>query len=302
MSAAPGSPPLSRLALGTVELGIDYGFRNSTRYARPDTSEAIRVLHRAVDLGSNALDTARSYGASEELIGRAFAGRGHRPWIATKVALPDGCGPAVFWDSLHASLRALRVDSVDLLQIHDTTERTLARGDVFEWFDQARRQGKIRLAGASLYDEAAAQHAAGRTELAALQIPFNLLDQKMSLRAIPTAAAAGKLVLVRSAFLRGVLTAQVHTLPELLAPLRDAALAAGREAGTGSLSGLALRFCLSAPGISSVIVGVRSVDELEANLAAARLGPLPAGLFGRLQRYSMGDSPLVNPTNWRGMI
>src|SRR5215831_18533046 len=79
---------VSEIALGTVELGMNYGFRGSTRYQQPEPQEAIRVLHRAVEAGVNLIDTAPSYGAAEELIGEAFSGKSERPYIASKVMIP----------------------------------------------------------------------------------------------------------------------------------------------------------------------------------------------------------------------
>ena len=66
---------VSKVALGTVELGLDYGFRGSEHYQRPDPQEATRIVHRAMELGINLIDTARGYGTSEELIGKALKSR-----------------------------------------------------------------------------------------------------------------------------------------------------------------------------------------------------------------------------------
>lgn len=79
---------VSRVALGTVELGMDYGFRGSEHYRRPDPQEATRVFHRALDLGINLIDTARGYGTSAELIGKALKDRPGDVVMASKVAIP----------------------------------------------------------------------------------------------------------------------------------------------------------------------------------------------------------------------
>jgi L-glyceraldehyde 3-phosphate reductase len=111
-------------------------------------------------------------------------------------------------------------------------------------------------------------------------------------------------VLVRSAFLRGVLTGQVWSLDARLAPLRDAALAAAEAAGESpdALAGLALRFCVSTPGVSSVVLGMRSVAELETNVGALARGPLAAEEMEKLRACSLGEHRLLNPSNWEGLI
>jgi aryl-alcohol dehydrogenase-like predicted oxidoreductase len=148
---------VSEIALGAVELGMDYGFRGSEgHWRRPEESEAKRLLARALELGINLFDTARAYGDAEEIIGRALPELPARPLLASKVQIrPDGAAEN-FWESLHASLRALQVETIDLLQIHYAPLDLLARDEVFEWFEEARRQGKIRFGGASFYEEPAA--------------------------------------------------------------------------------------------------------------------------------------------------
>jgi 1-deoxyxylulose-5-phosphate synthase len=296
---------VSEIALGTVELGMDYGFRGSEgHWRRPDEGESARLLRRAIELGINLFDTARAYGEAEEVIGRALAELPARPIIASKVQVRPDSPEASFWESLDASLRALRVEAIDILQIHYAPLDLLARDEIFEWFEQARRRGKVRFGGASFYEEPAAFAALRREELAVLQIPYNLLDQKMAARVLPGACGAGRGVLVRSAFLRGVLTPQVHSLDPRLAPLRDAALAAAAAAGEepGRLAELALRFCVATPGVASVILGMRSVAEVEANAAALERAPLPADKLERLHACSLGDHRLLNPSNWEGLI
>ena len=131
------------------------------------------------------------------------------------------------------------------------------------------------------------------TSFRALQVPFNLLDQKMNQPIFPGAAAQRVGIFVRSAYLRGVLTSQLHSIPERLAPLKSRAVQAlavlDRE--VSSLAEAALRFCLSFNAISSVVIGVKTVAELEANLADASRGVLPRRLMPQLQALSFGNDP-----------
>jgi 1-deoxyxylulose-5-phosphate synthase len=296
---------VSQIALGTVELGMDYGFRGSaSHWARPGQAEALALMRRAIESGITLFDTARAYGDAEEVIGRALPELPSRPVIASKVQITAQTGEAEFFDSLHTSLRALRVETIDVLQIHNTPAELLDRDEIFEWFDKARGDGKIGAGGASFYDEPAARKAIGRPVLSALQVPFNLLDQKWSGRFFPEAQAAGRGILVRSAFLRGVLTAQAESLDPRLDRLRDAALRAAAIGGVGpeDLAGLALRFCCSTPGVSSVILGMRSAAEVDANVAAAEQGPLDPALLETLRSVSLEDDPMLNPGNWQGLI
>jgi aryl-alcohol dehydrogenase-like predicted oxidoreductase len=111
-------------------------------------------------------------------------------------------------------------------------------------------------------------------------------------------------ILVRSAFLRGVLTSQVDSIPPRLTPVRDAALEIFAQArhAVQSLSEMALRFCLSYPEVSSTIIGVRSEQELESNVADAEKGALPRELVNQLCQVSVPDERLLDPQNWQDLI
>lgn len=297
---------LSAIAVGTVELGLDYGFPGTDHYQRPAAEAAIALLHRAVDAGVTLIDTAPTYGDAESLVGRALSGMSSRPYVATKVRMEAGRGKATrdaIATSVERSLRALGVDCLDLLQLHNGDLTTLSDPDGLEALVRTVDQGKVRFLGASVYtvDEALAALALPQFRL--LQVPYNLLDRQMERKVFPLAVERGVGVLVRSAFLRGVLTPQVESIPEELACLRNAALGALEAARepVERLAVLALRFAMSARGVSSVIVGVRSIVELEENLAAAREGHLSDEMLQKLASYALDGEPLVSPPNWKGL-
>jgi aryl-alcohol dehydrogenase-like predicted oxidoreductase len=292
---------VSELALGTVELGIDYGFKGSDHYTRPAREDAVRLAVAALDSGITLIDTARAYGEAEAVVGEALRRTRLRPVVATKLAITAATKASDVFESVERSLVELGVESVDLLQIHSGTAAALANDDAMGALEDVARQGKARFLGASVYTEEEALGVVGHGGLATLQAPFNLLDQSMAERAFPLAAERGVGVLVRSAFLRGVLTPQVLSLPEPLAPLREAAMRALGGEPVESLPPMALRFCLSFNPVSSVIVGVRTLAELEANLRAADLGPLDEGVLRRRAEFAV-RSELASPASWGGLI
>ena len=310
---------VSEVSLGTVQLGMDYGFPGTDHHKNPDEKSAIRLLHRAVDLGINLFDTHRDYGASEEIIGKALAGMTDRPHIASKVTIPPdpeysgpfppppdrSMGPKqlrrAILGSIEASLQALRLETIDLMQIHNTTPQCLQREDVLLSLEDARRQGKVRFLGASAYGETMPFEVMKRDAFQALQVPFNLLDQGLADRVFPRAARENIGIVVRSVFLKGALTTQIgNVLPQKLVPLHERALEALKLLGEerSKLAQVALRFCLSFSAISTLLMGVRSIAELESNLATVELGPFPPDVVEELREFSMDDVDLVRPTRW----
>jgi aryl-alcohol dehydrogenase-like predicted oxidoreductase len=301
---------VSALALGTVELGLDYGIAAPGDFGRPDEAEAIRLVHAAIDAGITLIDTARAYGTSEEVLGKALAGRRPAVVLASKARTTDDNGVTLHGESLRRalhqsldeSLRQLQTDYLDLWQLHSIDADLLAQADlVAEVFADERRAGRIRSAGASTYgaDLPLAAITAGCFD--AIQITYSVLDQRLADRVLPAAAERGVGIVARSILLKGALTQRADHLPERLAPLRDRSRrfrALVAEAGLPlSPVQVAVAFGLAQPQIHAVLVGVRSEWELREDLGALGTA-LPEGLLAELRGLRLDDADLLNPSTW----
>lgn len=301
---------VSALALGTVELGLEYGIALPGEASRPSEAESRRLVHAALDAGITLLDTARAYGASEEVLGTALQGRRHEVVLATKVRTQDFAGATptgqalrrTMRASLEASLRALRTDYVDLWQIHNVDQALLAeRETVAGVFDEARRAGLVRAVGGSTYGVEAPLAALKTGLFDVLQVTYSVLDQRLEEHVFPAAAAHAVGLVVRSVLLKGALTARGDYLPEHLAPLRDRSrafreLVAARGGGLTPVQG-AIAFALGHPQIGATLVGVRSHDELREALGALSR-PLGSELRAELAALRLDDPDLLNPSTW----
>lgn len=299
---------VSTLALGTVELGLDYGIRVPGQFGRPAEAEAVRLLQQAAEAGINLFDTAPTYGESERLLGRALRPFPHC-YIATKVPIPLGPdGPLrgkplqeAVRSSLEGSLRALRRDVLDIVQIHNAAVDVIHRGEIAQALLEARRRGRVRFLGVSVYTEAEALAAIESNCFEVVQVAYNVLDQRMAARVFPAAARMGVGVIVRSALLKGALTAKAQWLPPELAKLRQAAgqakdVLAGDWA---ALPEMALRFCLSASQVATVLIGVQRPEELTQALAAVKEGSLPQELLARTPTLALTEESWLNPSHWQ---
>ena len=293
------------LALGTVELGMDYGIAAAGDHRRPDEASAARLLNRALDLGVTFIDTARWYGEAEGVIGRAIGHRRAEFVLASKVATPAALrGPALaahVAQELETSLRTLGTDCIDLVYSHTATVEEITRGEVFEALSAARRAGKLRAIGASTYGSDAPRAAIAQGGYDCIQVAYNLLDRTLDAEVLPAARAAGIGVVARSVLLKGVLTHRAAHLPPALAPLREAATRAtaiGQAAGIHSLPELAYRFALANPALSAALIGTAHLDELETCVRYAHAAPLDAGTLTRLDGVAISDLDLLNPGKW----
>lgn len=294
---------VSAVALGTASLDMGYGIQAPGEGDRLAEEVIIRLLREAADAGINLFDTAPAYGESERLLGQAL-GRCSDCYFATKVPIPKERHSSqirrAIHNSLENSLHALQRDVLDIVQIHNATVGVITHGEITAVLLGAQQEGKIRFLGATVYTEAEALAVIEAGCFDVLQIAYNVLDQRMAPRIFPAAEQAGVSIIVRSAFLKGVLTAKAQWLPSEMFELRQAAEQAKDVLGGSwqSLPEIALRFCLSAPQVTTVLVGVRTMEELKQALIAVEDGPMSEGSLARTADLALADERLLNPSYW----
>lgn len=268
--------------LGKTGLKVSIlGFGGSEiRDASPTDVE--RLLHAALDAGLNAIDTGECYGDSEEKIGNAIAHRRDDFHLFTKCGHASGL-PGKDWDipmlaaSIDRSLQRLRVDHVDLLQLHTCSEELLRQGDVIAVLQQARDAGKVRYIGYS-GDHSAARYAVECGAFDTLQTSLNLADQEPIDLTLPLTRAANMGVIIKrplanAAWMHGSTPpppdAYEYAYWKRLQSLQYAFLATDRAAE------YALRFVLSQPGVHTAIAGTKNPARWAQNAVLVNHGPLP---------------------------
>ncbi len=297
---------VSEISLGTVEIGLDYGIAANGHAHRPAESEAARLLHRALDLGVNFIDTARAYGTSEEIIGRALKNRRSEFVLCSKVLSYPGDNldfstlRAKVTESVDLSLRALDTAAIDIMMIHSAPTEVISRGDLLTILEELREAGKFRWIGASVYGEEAALAAIRTGRYDCLQVACSALDRRQEPRVWPEAEKFGVGIVARSVLLKGALSARYHYLPDSLAPLKAAVgrLEAVAESAALSLPELSYRYLLTQRLPQTALVGASALHELEAAIRFAEAGPLPGQLMERIQEVQIENEMLLNPGTW----
>jgi 1-deoxyxylulose-5-phosphate synthase len=304
---------VSEIGLGTVELALDYGVPVAGEHLRPSEAQAQRLLNRALDLGVNFIDTARAYGASEEIIGRALKGRRKEYVLASKLApiRDEGQSDQTLREEVKASiiesLRVLQTDVIDLLQLHYAPVDVITKGRVLAAAREAQQAGFVRFIGASTYGEEAPMAVLQNGDYDTLQVAYNLADRTLEEKVLPSAQQQGVGVILRSVLLRGVLTPRYTLLPDQLAELRSAIaqlnslVAESRHFGgadVGSLPEMAYRFVLANPAVSTALVGTARGEELEAALAFAGQGPLAPAVISAIRQVTVNDRNQLHPGTW----
>jgi aryl-alcohol dehydrogenase-like predicted oxidoreductase len=285
---------VSKLCLGTMMFGA---------WGNPDHDDAIRIIHRALDAGINIVDTADVYsaGESEEIVGKALAGRRDDVVLATKFCMPMGEGPnrggaSRRWimRAVEDSLRRLRTDRIDLYQMHRPSADTDVEETLAALTDLVQ-QGKVRSIGSSSYSGSeiveaqwtAREH--GLQRFRTEQPPYSLLVRGAELDVLPTAQRHGMGILTYSPLSGGWLSGSWSadssptsparqrlaarfdmSLPDnrrKLAAVEDLARVAD-DAGL-SLIELAIAFVVNHPAVTAAIIGPRTLEQLDSQLSAA---------------------------------
>ena len=281
--------------------------------------ESVRALHRAIDLGINFIDTALAYGDghSEKLVGRVAREAKKRIYIATKVPPLNQEWPAkpgvgiekVFpyeyiLRSTETSLQHLKVDTIDLQQLHVWNPEWFHREDWRRAFEELKTSGKVRAVGVSINDHQpdSALELVQSGLIDCVQVIYNVFDQSPEKNLFPLTQKMNVGVLARVPFDEGSLTGSV-TEASVFQPkdFRSEYFREGRkkqvvehisaiERDLGitrdSLAEIALRFIISHPAVSSTIPGMRTVRNVERNAAVSDKGPLDEATLKILKRHA----------------
>jgi len=292
---------VSALSLGTMTFG---GRGKFAQVGETDAKAAARQIDMALDAGVNLIDTADVYsdGLAEEILGEVLPGRRERVLVATKARFPMGTGANDAGLSRHhliegceASLRRLRIDHIDLFQVHSWDGQTPLE-ETARALDELVSSGKVRYIGASnhsgwhLLKALGVQRLLGLHPYVSEQIYYSLQERSVEYELIPAAIDQGLGVLVWSPLAGGLLSGKYRRGQdppdggrqltdwgeppvydqEKLYDTVEVIVEIAQSHGV-SASQVALAWLLGRPAVSSVIVGARTDEQLADNLAAAQL-------------------------------
>jgi aryl-alcohol dehydrogenase-like predicted oxidoreductase len=270
---------VSEIAFGGVEIGIPYGIGVHNQSDMLSHGDAIKLLHAAVDGGINLFDTARLYGESELIMGKAFHDRRDKVVLSTKCKHfrdADGRIPAypVLKKTIEASLEEsfllLRTDYADVFMLHQADMEILENEDVSRIFSDLKQAGRIRATGASTYSTDETEKAIESGVWDVIQLPFNLMDQRQQLL-FAVAEEKGIGLVIRSVLLKGLLSSKGRGLHPALKDVEEHVKKYNTliNERNPDLPTLATKFALSFKEVTSVLVGIDRTEYLIKSLEAA---------------------------------
>jgi len=279
------------MGFGALEIGRDWGMGGDTK--RPDDENAGMVLNSVLDLGINLIDTASAYHKSEERIGKFISGRRDQYILASK------CGehseePKTYYDfsykaikdSIDKSLKLLKTDVIDIMQIHFGPDPTgvLDKGETVSAMKDAVKEGKVKYLGASI-DGPLAARCIKSGDFDVMQMSYNLMNQGNE-ENIRSAGEKGIGVFIRTGLGNGLFTPRVLENMEKLDPQKQACIKRLLELVNNDihmLMSLALNFLYKNENISSVLLGTKKPEHVKINMELLEKD-IDDGLLGKAQK------------------
>ncbi len=284
---------MEKRRLGQTDMEVSVLGVGGAELQRVSVAEGARILHSAIDIGINVIDTAACYGESETIIGRALGGLRDELFLFSKCGHAAGL-PFADWDvrllarSIERSLMRLQAEYLDLIQLHSCPVEVLQRGEVMLALQKVQQEGKVRYLGYS-GDNEAASYAARMGIFDVVQCSVNIADQQEIDTLLPIlqdqhTGGIAKRPLANVAWRQGF--AQPPEDPyqyvywKRLQALDYDFLRRGLEDAVE----VALRFTLSVPGIHIAIVGTTQAARWQQHATTVQHGSLPPTLYNAIRR------------------
>jgi len=298
--------------LGELEIG----------WGEVDDEVSIRSLHAALDAGINFFDTADVYGNghSEEVIGKAFAGKRDQVIIASKVGnrtLPNGewkkdFSPEWVREAVDHSLRRLQTDTIDLYQLHSASDPADYSDEVFAALEEIKQAGKIRFYGVSVGPTEHGPRLIRQGKGDTIQVVYNILGREPEDELLGLAEQENVGIIARVPLASGFLTGKYDentTFPEndhrqrrypperIRELVGEVGKLAFLTADTDkTLAQASLQYCLSHPAVSCVIPGAKTPEQVRDNAAASDGVLLTAEEAEKVRTSVLGDACNYGPT------
>jgi aryl-alcohol dehydrogenase-like predicted oxidoreductase len=294
---------LSKLCLGTAQLGMDYGINNPE--GKPSFEQARDIVRAALESGVNAFDTAPEYGDSEIILGKCLSGSEKKKIVFISKFPPADWSKSVaeikagVEKEVKKSLNNLGVKQIPIYLFHRFEDIEKEDKLTLKELLRMKKQGLIGKLGVSIYTPEEAERALSIEGIEVIQAPFNLIDKRLLENGLlKRAKQKGILFLARSVFLQGLFFRK--EIPEQISgfkPYQGKIMRLCKEKGM-SAEELALRYSLSIKEIDSVLVGVEKTEQLVRNIEIWKKGKLSDALIKKVNSWGSAPEKAINPRLW----
>lgn len=287
---------MSKLCLGTVQFGTNYGIKNDLG-RQPDQQEVFNLLDKAVDSGIEYFDTASVYGTAENVLGNYGIGK-KNVRVISKLK-PDAAVDEIE-EEIKASLQRLDLESLDGYLLHSAQD--FYRSGVMQQLVRCKEKGLVKHIGVSVYNPEDALNVVRSKICDYIQIPYNVFDRRLDKTDFFTIAKQNNvMVFARSAFLQGLLLMDIDKVPANLTEVVPYLQIFEKICRRYEFSKAEAAFLYSYvhSGIDKIVFGVETIAQLEDNLQIAAKNGKFSDCFAELNE-NFNDIPrkIIIPSLW----
>ena len=289
----------SKLILGTVKFGLDYGINNTIGKLSED--QVFELLENAYDLGVRTLDTAEAYGNAHSIISNFHKQSKKRFNIISKYSSSNFDYPIDLVERIQVHCSNFNVNYLEGYMFHSYDDFKMNINNDPNVLDNIKNSGLVKKTGVSVYANDEIEELLNYKNIDLIQLPFNLFDNEYQRKEILEKAKRRNIEIhTRSAFLQGLFFKDINTLTNCLLPLKNnlRELSFIVKNNNIAMESLALNYPLNKSYIDKVLIGVDSLEQLKNNIKATE-NIFDKSTYKKIDCIQIENTKILNPSNWK---
>ena len=289
----------SKLILGTVQFGLDYGINNTIGKLSED--QVFELLENAYDLGVRTLDTAEAYGNAHSIISNFHKQSKKRFSIISKYSSSNFDYPIDLVERIQVHCSNFNVNYLEGYMFHSYNDFKMNINNDPNVLDNIKNSGLVKKIGVSVHSNDEIEDLLNFKNIDLIQLPFNLFDNEYQRKEILEKAKKRNIEIhTRSVFLQGLFFKDINMLTNCLLPLKNnlSELSLILKNNNISIESLALNYPLNKTYIDKVLIGVDSLEQLKNNIKATE-NDFNKSIYKKIDCIQIKNTKLLNPSNWK---
>jgi aryl-alcohol dehydrogenase-like predicted oxidoreductase len=300
---------VSKITLGTAQLGFPYGISN--QIGKISSITATEILKQTINMKINSFDTAPNYGKSEELIGN-FIQNSKNDCIKITTKIPriilgnkEKINSSVYNfinQSIKKSSKKLQTEKIPIVLLHNSEDMKLFKDDISSSFNKLKKENKIKFSGVSVYTIEDIKEFLNQNEFDVIQIPINIFNSKIiDSGLLSELKKNNKIIFARSIYLQGLFFLNPKKLPTHLKKVKSKLenLCQISKEYDRSIEDICFSFIRDISEIDSMIIGLESINQLKNNVKLLNSPPLNDKLLNKIYtEFNNISEEIVNPSLW----
>ena len=289
----------SKLILGTVQFGLNYGINNTIGKLTED--QVFELLETAYELGVRTLDTAEAYGNAHSIISNFHKQSKKRFNIISKYSSSNFDYPIDLVERIKVHCSNFNVNYLEGYMFHSYNDFKMNINNDPNVLDNIKNSGLVKKIGVSAYSNNEIEDLLNFKNIDLIQLPFNLFDNEYQRKEILEKAKKRNIEIhTRSVFLQGLFFKDINMLTNCLLPLKNnlSELSLISKNNNLSIESLALNYPLNKTYIDKVLIGVDSLEQLKKNIKATE-NDFDKSIYEKIDCIQIKNTKLLNPSNWK---